>query len=302
MLQPDPKRADGPKWADPGSVGRRVDRTFGSQDREDLQDDVVLDPVDPELMAREIFVVSGQQDSRIRHRDYWTATLLASVVALAVLLGWMLGRAGWNMAVNRAQRQILPAPEEVLAAAQATPDILPVSSTDEKSTTLTGPIRSSPASPALSNPAPKPKVEVLEPDGGLVMYEHGKVVFRMAPSEEASPSADEAGSIQTEATGQSNSGAAPALVPSQPRNSYLLSRIEPEYPEEARRQHTQGAVVMKALVGIDGSVQEVKVISGDPQLAKAATEAVRQWRFRPHDLKGKPAEFETRITVNFALP
>ena len=60
--------------------------------------------------------------------------------------------------------------------------------------------------------------------------------------------------------------------------------------------------MLDALVGADGSVKELSVISGDPQLVKAATDAVRQWRFKPHQLKGKAVEFETRITVNFALP
>jgi protein TonB len=61
-------------------------------------------------------------------------------------------------------------------------------------------------------------------------------------------------------------------------------------------------VVMNAFVGSDGSVRELKVISGNPQLVEAATDAVRQWRFQPHHFKGKPADFETRITVNFSLP
>ena len=43
-------------------------------------------------------------------------------------------------------------------------------------------------------------------------------------------------------------------------------------------------------------------MSGDPLLVKAATDAVRQWRFQPHRVHGRPVEFETRITVNFALP
>jgi len=56
------------------------------------------------------------------------------------------------------------------------------------------------------------------------------------------------------------------------------------------------------LVGADGSVQELKVISGDPLLVQAATEAVRQWRFQPHRSKGESTGFETRITINFLLP
>ena len=74
------------------------------------------------------------------------------------------------------------------------------------------------------------------------------------------------------------------------------------YPEEARQRNIHGPVVLDALVGSDGAVRELKVISGDPVLAKAATEAVRQWRFRPHRQAGRLVEFETQITVNFALP
>jgi len=78
--------------------------------------------------------------------------------------------------------------------------------------------------------------------------------------------------------------------------------VEPQYPEAARQQHIQGPVVLNVLVGASGLVREASVISGDPLLAQAATHAVRQWRFNPHQLNGKAVEFETRITVNFALP
>jgi TonB family protein len=60
--------------------------------------------------------------------------------------------------------------------------------------------------------------------------------------------------------------------------------------------------VLDTLVGRDGSVQEVKVISGDPELVQAAVTAVKQWRFQPPALEGNSGEFETRITVNFSLP
>jgi TonB family protein len=101
------------------------------------------------------------------------------------------------------------------------------------------------------------------------------------------------GSIQQAATRQDDPSAG---------NGYLLQRVEPEYPEAARQRRIQGPVVLDALIGSNGSVRELSVISGDPQLAKAAMDAVRQWRFRPHQLDGKAVEFETRITVNFALP
>ncbi len=61
-------------------------------------------------------------------------------------------------------------------------------------------------------------------------------------------------------------------------------------------------MVLNALVGTDGAVRELKVVSGEPLLAKAATDAVSHWRFQPHSLNDRPIEFETQITVNFALP
>jgi protein TonB len=60
--------------------------------------------------------------------------------------------------------------------------------------------------------------------------------------------------------------------------------------------------VLKAIVSEDGTIQELRVESGDSQLASAAIDAVRLWRFKPYAAQGHPLEFETRITVNFALP
>jgi protein TonB len=59
---------------------------------------------------------------------------------------------------------------------------------------------------------------------------------------------------------------------------------------------------MKALVGKDGSVQDVRVIGGAAELVQAAVDAVRQWRFQPHLLNGNPVEFETQVTLKFSLP
>ena len=82
----------------------------------------------------------------------------------------------------------------------------------------------------------------------------------------------------------------------------LLHRVEPDYPEEARQQQIQGAVVLDVHIGQDGSVQEVTLLSGPALLAQAATRAVKQWRFKPRRVSGRPAEMQTRITLNFRLP
>lgn len=58
---------------------------------------------------------------------------------------------------------------------------------------------------------------------------------------------------------------------------------------------------MQVLVGKDGNVQDVRVVSGIPQLASAAKAAVCQWRYRPMLQEGEPVEVLTTVTVNFRL-
>jgi TonB family protein len=261
--------------------------------------DHVSELVNPEQMAREFFLGSAQQGFAERRRDYRTGALTAAVIVLSLLLGWMVGRAGWNMTVNRAQNQSPEVPEEVLAASQYSPPAPPRA---EEPSNLAVTTRAAPASPPMSSRVPKSKIESVQPEGALVMYEGGKVIFRATPSQVTSPSPKNVGAAQTAVTRKTDSPAGPDQTLLAATNANVLTRVVPQYPDDARQQRIQGSVVLKALVGSDGSVQELKVISGNPQLVQAAANAVRQWRFQPHLLKEKPVEFETRITVNFSLP
>lgn len=81
----------------------------------------------------------------------------------------------------------------------------------------------------------------------------------------------------------------------------LIRRVTPEYPTLAKQSRTQGAVVLSATIGKDGTIQNLQVLTGHPFLAKAAMDAVRQWRYRPYLLNGQPVDVETTITVNFNL-
>jgi TonB family protein len=82
----------------------------------------------------------------------------------------------------------------------------------------------------------------------------------------------------------------------------LLYRVEPDYPEDARRQGVQGAVVMNLHIGKDGAVQNVDLVSGPPLLAQASIAAVKQWRFRTRYVNGNEVAMQTQITLHFALP
>ncbi len=79
----------------------------------------------------------------------------------------------------------------------------------------------------------------------------------------------------------------------------LIKRVTPQYPSSALAVHAQGAVEIEATINKDGNVINPKVLSGNPLLAQAALEAVRQWRYKPYTLDGVPVEIQTQITVNF---
>lgn len=76
---------------------------------------------------------------------------------------------------------------------------------------------------------------------------------------------------------------------------------QPSYPLLTEATAVQGAVLMQALIAADGSVQEMRVISGPAILVSAARQAVQQWRFKPYLLNGKPVETYARVTVNFTI-
>ncbi len=82
----------------------------------------------------------------------------------------------------------------------------------------------------------------------------------------------------------------------------LTHKVEPIYPSEARVQRVEGAVVLDVLVGEDGNVRAVQVTSGQPLLARAAASAVRQWRYQPFELNGRPVALHNQITIQFKLP
>jgi protein TonB len=81
----------------------------------------------------------------------------------------------------------------------------------------------------------------------------------------------------------------------------LIHRVQPMYPPLARQARIQGTVVLQAEISKDGSIENLRLISGHPMLAPSAIEAVKQWRYKPYFLNGEPVAVETQITVNFTL-
>jgi len=81
----------------------------------------------------------------------------------------------------------------------------------------------------------------------------------------------------------------------------LVRRVQPVYPPLARQARVQGQVVLAAIISKEGTIENLRLITGHPMLTAAAIDAVKQWHYRPYILNNEPVEVETEITVNFSL-
>jgi periplasmic protein TonB len=81
----------------------------------------------------------------------------------------------------------------------------------------------------------------------------------------------------------------------------VITRVEPIYPHLAIINRIQGTVHLNAVITPTGSLESIQVVSGPPVLVDAARDALRQWRFRPYVLDGRPIEVQTEVIFKFSL-
>jgi periplasmic protein TonB len=81
----------------------------------------------------------------------------------------------------------------------------------------------------------------------------------------------------------------------------LMNKVQPQYPPLARQTRISGTVRLHAIIGKNGQVEQLEVMSGHPLLVQAALDAVKQWRYQPTQLNGEPVEVDTTIDVIFSL-
>ena len=91
-------------------------------------------------------------------------------------------------------------------------------------------------------------------------------------------------------------------VPEDFADDQVIHRVHPNYPKQARVRKLHGTVVLEAVVNKQGKVDSLQLVSGDPLLAQAAADAVKQWRYKPYLHNGEYTEFQTRVTVDFKEP
>jgi TonB family protein len=259
---------------------------------------VPSDLISLKLAPSELIANSPVPASRSPY-EAWTLVLGALAILAIISVSFLIGsRIGWLRPTRVASGSHISQPMPVNSAPAE-----PVESPAKSSATKSAATKSTTA--ASAQPPAAPTADE------LVVYEKGKVVFRMkpastklakrhqSPSDGAKQDSDaivEASSITKVAASQSV-----WLSPEQAEN-LLIGRVEPEYPSEALAAHRSGDVVLEVQVAEDGSVSNIRTLSGDPLLAGAAAEAVHNWRYQPYRQHDHPAQFQTDVTLSFSLP
>ena len=260
---------------------------------------------------------ASQSLSRIADdlRDRGTLALLALLAALSLVLGWQLGHGSlghraWTMLSFRAH--------SVAAADRTAPGMAKIETLAENNRTSVIPFGRL-ASPTASRPSKA--TTSLRPRGQeSVAFQTWAPSAPVHPSSqgdaqatEASPPAlNEAPAARDRILTPPRALAAPAQARPEPqptpspqaappmlKNGELIYRVDPIYPAVAKAEKIGGTVDLRAYVGPDGLVRKVVVLAGPEVLAQAAENAVRQWRYAPTELYGKPVDTSKEISLVF---
>ena len=228
-------------------------------------------------------------------RDWITPILTGLVIALAILLGTLIGM---HISRNRnVQRRAARAssPAEI---ASMHPSVAQEQGARPQSTSALPPESSRPVGTGAAQNENHQRPQ----RGGLVVYKNDRVVFQIPPTAAGSTVAPDSGGApdQTQGTtGQADSLANLPEVSPDAANRLLMKQIQPAYPPDLAGQ-SQQPVHIRIAVDRSGTVQAARYESGPAELAPAALDAVKKWRFTPYSVNGVPAAFQTVVSLPFA--
>lgn len=182
-----------------------------------------------------------------------------------------------------------PPPDSDQAKALAQPQLPPEPGAAASETNAAASLQS-PAEPARQAPA-APHSEPAKPVLEAVPAQPDTRVGVIIPdSLRTSPAPSPASSLET------------FSLPEETSQTLLIHKVDPDYPSQALQQHLEGPVVLQAWVAKDGTIRDLKLVKGYFILARAAFDAVKQWRFKPFVQDGRVVEFQTTVTLNFKSP
>jgi TonB family protein len=303
----------------------------------EIKPEPIPEPLD---LRSNIVELKPRPTTAIPH-DRWMTFLIACAALMAgIIVGLMLWRLGGTRTTAHKGASVSPAPQSqeldlnltsAISSQPAPKPEDPVAETSPRSATKSPSNESVSAADVLLSAAAKNADVVVSPagrkevthspqePGGLAIYDKGKLIYgtplpdpnsdvakpvapkptssKLAPPKSAALLAK---SIPADAPSNLLDGSFVRLKP-ELAESLLADRVEPEYPDAARRAHIQGAVTLETLINANGKVQQVTPVAGSPELADAAVNAVRQWRYKPFTVDGKKVPIRTQVTVTFML-
>ncbi len=147
---------------------------------------------------------------------------------------------------------------------------------------------------------PPLEVEVIAGDNHRNIHP-GTNAVQVNVQPDSAPDATAGSSSGAEAAASVTDNAAERVQMSADTADIVSLPVKPGYPTLARQMKVQGSVILRAFIGRDGLIQDLRVVSGPPILATAAEEAVRQWHFKPHYQGAEAVETQAKITVHFTI-
>jgi len=272
------------------------------------------------------FAALGEEDSSRSGGSKKFLIAAVAVIALAAL-GWKLGKFATDLApkhVSAPQTLGQPAPapapmsSPVAAPSKSTPGRANAATQTLAPKTTTAAPLDKPSAGAGNSPVTRialdPEPGTKKPDSAPIQVKSNAAGTKTkAQAEESAPQLPSplavASANDSNLSGLMSSASSSVPTPSLAvvrisqgvSQALLIKRVQPKYPPGALAVHAQGAVQIEATINKEGNVVNLKVLSGDPVLAQAALEAVRQWRYKPYYLDGDPVEIQTQITVNFKV-
>jgi protein TonB len=315
--------------AAPAIIDHPVEPPFTAEayDETSAAQEVTDHPVEPPFTS-EVYRETGTAPAIIsgvktRVEELWRGKqripLLLAIAAVLVLA--VLGAILWRAHRNRVRNQ--PAPAIQSQVPEATPsnpgNAQPGTSTDSSAKPQTDK-QSEPKDQSVAPPAAPPAKEASKRADAVLSLPAPvpKNTAAVKPRDETPPNGatDVSGSVPGLPGGAPNSVvniardipvAQPKAASQQVRVSsgvapgLLTHQVAPRYPAQARQAGIQGTVVLQALIGKDGSVQNVHALRGPLPLIQSAMDAVKQWHYKPYTLDGEPVQAETQISVKFTL-
>lgn len=290
-----------------------------------LAEEDALDPVKdhgvPSFGALGAQSFAGIESQKSGGKALWIAALVLVLLAgggygawltqpgFRKLIEWEYLNVMSKIGTAHAQPQTAPAvkpptPVSAPAAASAPPDGQAADATtpgNESQTVATNATSAAPAPSSAPSSTPSAQASSTPADTATKTAAALQTAKQDTTPNHANPSLV-AASASVPPTAASKPSSDLLEVPEDYADDQVVHRVHPSYPKPARARKLHGAVVLQAVINKQGKVDSLQLVSGDPLLAQAAADAVKQWRYKPYWHNGEAADFQTRITVDFKQP